>query len=57
MMAALEDAVRSCGVVLFSMSAEEGLRGDTLGKLYARRGFVPVERLYWKRFEPMRDVA
>ncbi len=56
-MAALEDAVKSCGVLLFSMSAEEGLRGDTLGRLYARRGYFPAERLYWKRFEPEREVA
>lgn len=57
LMAALEDAVQSCGVTLFSMSAEEGLRGHTLGQLYARRGYFPVEKLYWKRFEPMREVA
>ena len=57
LMAALEDAVQSCGVTLFSMSAEEGLRGHTLGQLYARRGYFPAEKLYWKRFEPVREVA
>lgn len=49
LMAALEAAVTNLGVVLFSMSAEEGLRSEALGRLYRQRGYFPTERLYWKQ--------
>ena len=51
LMAALEDAMKSRGVVLCSMSAEEGLRSGALHRLYRLRGYWPAERLFWKRLE------
>lgn len=49
LMNALEVAVKTLGVRLFSMSAEEGLRADALSQLYAKRGYRPTERLFWKQ--------
>lgn len=46
----LEAAVKSLKVVLFSMSAEEGLRSDALTRLYRARDYFPAERLFWKVF-------
>lgn len=51
LMAALEDAMRSLGVVLCSMSAEEGLRSSALHRIYRKRGYWPAEKLFWKRLE------
>jgi GNAT superfamily N-acetyltransferase len=53
LMEALEAAAKSLGVMLFSMSAEEGLRSDVLGRLYRQHGYWPSERLFWKRLEPI----
>ncbi len=52
---ALEERVKSLGAVLFSMSAEEGMRSEALARLYRGRGYVPRERLFWKSLE--RDAA
>lgn len=49
LMAALEAAVQSLGVTLFSMSAEEGLRSEALARLYRGRGYFPTEMLFWKQ--------
>ena len=49
LMEALETAAKSLGVMLFSMSAEEGLRSDVLGRLYRQHGYWPAEKLFWKR--------
>lgn len=49
LMDALEAAVADLGVVLFSMSAEEGLRSEALNRLYRQRGYFPTERLFWKQ--------
>lgn len=51
LMAALEDAMKALGVVLCSMSAEEGLRSSALHRIYRRRGYWPAEKLFWKRLE------
>lgn len=51
LMAALEDAMRAIGVVLCSMSAEEGLRSSALHRLYRQCGYWPAEKLFWKRLE------
>lgn len=48
LMEALEHAVKARGVVLFSMSAEEGLRAEALGRLYRSRQYFPQERIFWK---------
>lgn len=48
--AGLEVAVKSLGVVLFSMAAEEGLRSEALTRLYRARDYFPAERLFWKVF-------
>ena len=48
LMAGLEEAAKARGVVLFSMAAEKGLRSDALGRLYAARGYFPIEQLYWR---------
>lgn len=44
----LEAAVKERGVVLFSMSAEEGMRADALGRMYRQRQYFPMERMFWK---------
>lgn len=49
LMQALEAAVADLGVVLFSMSAEEGLRSEALNRIYRQRGYFPTERLFWKQ--------
>lgn len=49
LMMALEAAVKSLGVTLFSMSAEEGLRSTALNRMYRQRGYFPTEMLFWKR--------
>lgn len=49
LMEALEAAVIDLGVTLFSMSAEEGLRSQALGRLFRQRGYFPTEMLFWKR--------
>ncbi|WP_299109801.1 GNAT family N-acetyltransferase [uncultured Bradyrhizobium sp.] len=49
LMSALEEAVGSLGVTLFSMSAEEGLRSTALNRLYRQRGYFPTETLFWKQ--------
>jgi GNAT superfamily N-acetyltransferase len=49
LMDALEAAVGDLGVVLFSMSAEEGLRSTALNRLYRQRGYFPTEMLFWKQ--------
>lgn len=51
LMAALEAALQARGVVLASVSAEEGLRSEALGRLYRQRGYWPAEKLFWKRLE------
>lgn len=51
LMDALESAVTDLGVVLFSMSAEEGLRGPALSRLYRQKGYFPMEALFWKRLD------
>ncbi len=51
LMDGLESAVTERGAVLFSMSAEEGLRSEALGRLYRQRGYWPAEKLFWKRLE------
>jgi hypothetical protein len=51
LMAGLENAMKSLGVVLCSMSAEEGLRSNALHRLYRLRGYWPAEKLFWKRLE------
>lgn len=49
LMDALEAAVTDLGVMLFSMSAEEGLRSKALTRLYRARGYFPSETLFWKQ--------
>lgn len=49
LMVALEEAAQERGVVLFSMSAEEGLRSEALARLYRGRGYFPTEKLFWKQ--------
>lgn len=48
LMDALETELRARGVFLASMSAEEGLRAEALGRLYRQRQYFPSERLFWK---------
>ncbi|HEX7971891.1 MAG TPA: GNAT family N-acetyltransferase [Thiobacillus sp.] len=50
LMKELEAAAIERGVVLFSMSAEEGLRSEALSRLYRQRGYFPMEKLFWKSF-------
>jgi GNAT superfamily N-acetyltransferase len=45
LLAANEAALRERGVRIASMSSEEG---RDLGQLYIHKGYVPVERMYWK---------
>lgn len=48
LMSALEADLKARGVFLASMSAEEGMRGSALGRLYRQRGYFPMEKLYWR---------
>ncbi len=57
LMTALEDAFVARGVCLASMSAEEGMRSDALGRLYRQRGYFPRERLFWKQMSPGKAAA
>lgn len=51
LMAGLEAVVKSLGVQLFSMSAEMGLRGQALGRLFRQQGYFPSEMLFWKHLQ------
>ena len=48
LLAANEVALKERGVRIASMSAEEGRKDANLGPLYMHKGYVPVERTYWK---------
>jgi GNAT superfamily N-acetyltransferase len=48
LLAANEAALRKRGVHIASMSSEEGRKEANLGQFYVHKGYVPVERTYWK---------
>lgn len=45
---AVEAEARARGVQLAGMAAEDGLRGETMAKVYRRRGYAISERMFWK---------
>lgn len=48
LLAANEAALKERGVRIASMSSEEGRKEANLGQFYVHKGYVPVERTYWK---------
>lgn len=45
---AMEDAAKELGASVFSMVALEAIKPHVVGRLYQRKGFLPLEHSYWK---------